>query len=290
MTVETNARDGLVLGMDDAEYHGGPELSHTAMKWLLRSPKHYKAKAGKPFVKPEFDFGHAVHAKVLGTGLTAVAIPEELLDSRGYASTKAAKEFCETARANGEVPLKADVVKRVNDAAEAVLANSKARRLLAREGEPEVSLFATDPESGIRLRIRVDWLTAMKNGHPLPVDLKSTTDVRRHKIRRSVEDYGYDLQQATYRHVLNLITGQPIPPMQFVFVEADPPHEVRVVQLAHEDWIAGGDIKMRRAIETFARCTAAGVWPGDDDTDGPIESLTPRPYYLDDIEAEETTS
>ena len=288
MTIaDLDTRDGLVHGMPDDEYHGGPELSHTGMKHLLRSPKHFQEHLSHRVTKPAFDFGHAVHARVLGVGADVVAIPESMLASNGAASTKEAKEFVRQARADGLVPLKADVVERVEATAKAVLANPKAASLLALPGDPEVSGFVTDPESGVRLRIRVDYLAALRSGRPLPVDLKTTTDVRRSKLRRVIEDLSYDIQDATYRHGLRLLTGEDPAPMQLVFVETEAPHEVRVVQLAHRDWIEGGDLKMRRAIETYARCTRTGKWPGDDDEPGEIEAITPRPYYLADIEAEE---
>jgi hypothetical protein len=287
-TAETEThRDGLVLGMPDEEYHGGQELSHTGMKHLERSPKHYREYLAHRVEKPAFDFGTAVHAKVLGVGTDIVQIPEDMLASNGAASTKAAKEFIEQARADGLVPLKRDVVERVTNTANAVLANPKAASLFALSGDSEVSGFTTDPGCGVRLRIRVDRLATTRSGRLLPIDLKTTTDVRRHKLRYVIEDLAYDIQAATYRHVLELLTGEEPAPMQLVFVESEPPHEVRVVQLAHHDWIDGGNAKMRRAIETYARCLRTGTWPGDDDAPGEIEAIIPRPFYLADIEAEE---
>lgn len=288
MSTETlTERDGLVHGMPDDEYHGGPELSHTGMKALLRSPKHYREQQAHRVQKSAFDFGHAVHARVLGVGADIVAIPTSMLAKNGAASTTEAKEFIEQARADGLVPLKADVVARVETTAAAVLANPKAASLLTLPGDPEVSGFAMDPETGIRLRIRVDYLAALRSGRPLPVDLKTTTDVRRPKLRRVIEDLSYDIQAATYRHVIKELVGEEAAPMQLVFVEVEPPHEVRVIQLAHHDWMEGGELKMRRAIETYARCLRTDQWPGDDDEPGEIEALIPRPFYLADIEAEE---
>lgn len=271
-------RDGMVYGMPDAEYRAGDEFSSTGMKWILRSPAHYAERIAHRIEKPEFDFGHAVHSAVLGTGMEYVRIPDDVLASNGATSTKAAKDFMEATRAEGKVPLKGDVIDRVDAVAGAVLAHPKAARLLTAAGNAEVSAFVTDPETGVRLRGRIDWLTL----DLLPGDLKTTTDVRRHKVRRVIEDFGYDVQAATYRHVLRLATGREPAPMRLVFVETEPPHEVRVVSLADEAWTVGGEAKMRRALERYAECVASGRWPGDDDGDDEPEALTPRPYYLDD--------
>lgn len=281
-----NMPTGIVHGLPDDAYHGLPGLSATSMKWLLRSPAYYRHRVDHRTERPEFDLGHAVHSRVLGVGSEVVLIPDELLASNGAASTKAAKEFIEAARAAGQVPVKADTHATVTAVAEAVLRHPKAKALLQRDGDPEVSLFADDPQTGVPIRGRVDWLTTLTDGRALNVDLKTTTDARTHAIVRAVETYGYDIQSETYRHLLRL-TGHDPAPTQLIFVEVDPPHEVHVVQLAHEDWIDGGTRKMRRAIDVYARCAATGLWPGADDTPGAADVIEPRPYYLADIDAME---
>jgi hypothetical protein len=185
------------------------------------------------------------------------------------------------------VPVKADIVAKVDAIAEAVLANPKAAGLLSLPGDVEVSLFADDPDTGVHLRGRIDKLGTFPDGRLVNVDLKTTTDVRRRKIVRAIEDFGYDIQSETYRHLLRLTTGADIAPTHLVFVETEPPHEVRVVQLAHPDWVDGGLHKMRRAIDIYARCIATDTWPGDDDEPGDAEPIMPRPYYLESMDEEE---
>lgn len=284
MSTTTPAR--LIPGIDETEYHAMPGLSATSMKWLLRSPKFYRQMVDHRAEKPEFDLGHAVHAKVLGVGLDVVVIPDDLLASNGAASTKAAKEFIEQARAGGMVPVKADVLTQVDAIAEAVLTHPKASALLALPGESEVSLFADDPDTGVPLRGRVDRLDRLPDGRVINVDLKTTSDVRDGFLGRAIEDHGYDIQSEAYRHLLRLNGLDPVP-THLIFVEVDPPHEVCVKQLAHEDGIDGGRRKMRLAIARYAQCIATGRWPGRDDTPGAADVWIPRAYYLSDIEAME---
>lgn len=274
----TAPEPGIYDGIPDAEYHAMPGLSSTGMKWLLRSPKFYRHMVDNRVEKHSFDVGHAVHAKVLGTGMGVVAIPSELLASNGAASTRAAKHFIEEVRGEGLVPLKADVVERIDGIAEAVLAHPRAAYLFGLPGKTEVSLFANDPETGVPLRGRIDRLTA--GSHVGNVDLKTTTDVRDGKLRRAIEDFGYDIQSETYKYLLTLLGLIPAA-TELVFVEVEPPHEVRVVTLSHGSWIEGGRARMRRAIDLYAKCVESGEWPGAHD--GPdIDALEPRPYYLDD--------
>lgn len=273
---------GIVHDLDELEYHAMPGLSATGMKAILRSPKHYRQTIDHRVDKPEYDLGHIVHAKVLGTGLPVIAIPDEFLSKSGSTGTNAAKDFITEQRAAGKIPVKGDVVARADAIAEAVLTHPKAATLLALRGNAEVSLFANDPETGVALRGRIDWLGELADNRVMNVDVKTTTDVRRHKIVRAIEDYGYDIQSEAYKRLLRLL-GFEVAPTHLIFVETDPPHEVRVIQLAHEDWIDGGARKMRLAIDRYAHCLATDHWPGDDDTPGMADPIEPRPYYLDDI-------
>lgn len=276
----------VTLSLPELEYHAMPGLSSTGMKSLLRSPKHYRQMMDRRIEKAAFDLGHAVHGKVLGIGMPVAIIPAKLLASNGATSTKEAKAFIAEARAHGRIPVKDDVYARVEAIAEAVLANPKAAALLTLPGDTEVSIFEDDPDTGVLLRGRLDRLAYLPGGRYVNIDLKTTTDVRRHKIVRAIEDFGYDVQSEVYKHLVRLAFGKDVAPTHLIFVEVDPPHEVRVVQLAHEDWIYVGQQKMRRAIDIYAQCTATGEWPGDDDTPGSAEAITPRPYYLDNLDEE----
>jgi hypothetical protein len=275
--------NGLIDDIPDATYHALPGLSSTGMKWLLRSPAHYAENIRHRVERTAFDVGHAAHAKILGVGMGTVVYPDEHLTPSGNVSTKAATvAWVAEQRVAGLVPVTPDQVADVDAMAEAVLRNPKARALLALPGRNEVSLFATDPDTRVHLRGRIDRLAELPDGRVVNIDVKTTADVRRHKIRRSIEDFGYDIQSETYRHLLRL-NGLDPAPTHLIFVESKRPHEVRVVQLAHPDWIDGGARKMRQAIELYALCSAIGRWPGDDDGDGEPEALDPRPYYLDDL-------
>ncbi len=270
---------GLIHGMPDAEYHAMPGLSATGMKWILRSPKHYRQMIDHRVERATFDFGHAVHAKILGVGMDIAVIPEALLAKNGAASTLEAKAFIAQARADGLVPVKADVFAKVDAVADAVLTHEKASKLLERPGAPEVSLFGTDPDTGVRLRGRIDYLTDDATN----VDIKTTNDVRRHKLARAITEFGYDIQSEAYRHLLR-INGLDPAPTHLVFVEVDPPHDVRVVSLADPLWTLGGERAVRRAIDLYAECIATDTWPGDDDGPGEPEPLDPPGYYLYDDE------
>lgn len=244
----------IELSMPEAEYHARPELSSTGARRILESPAKFQwARMHPEPPKAAFDLGTAVHSKVLGVGAPTVAIPDEVLASNGAVSTKAAKEWIEQARAEGKTPVKADVAAQVDAMAESVLAN--ARPLFEQDGHAEASLFATDPETGVELRARFDYLA------PVGVDLKSTGKTASPAAwPRTVFDLGYDVQQEHYQHIRRLIEGEPHP-FVFVAVETTPPYLVGLHQLDRE-FVEIGAAKARRARQIYAECLTTGNWPG----------------------------
>lgn len=274
--------------LTEKEYRAIEALSASGMKHILKSPKQYRHYIDHPSTRSEFDFGHAVHGEVLGVGQPLVEIPADLLASNGAASTTAAKEFMADVRDSGGIPLKRAVIDQVSRCAAAVRANPKAAWLLGLPGESEVEYMMTDPDTGVTIKSRLDRSAILPDGRPINIDLKTTSDVRLAKLRRHIEDMGYDIQSEVYREQLRVANpGKTVAPTHLIFVEVDEPHEVRVIQLAHEDWINGGRVKMRRAINTYAACLASGEWPGADDSEGPAEALAPHGYYLTDITLED---
>ncbi len=272
----------FLLGMPEEEYHSHPALSASGMKNLLRSPKHFRAARALNKAKAEFDTGHAVHAKVLGVGAPIVEIPSRLLSADGGIRSNDAKEWVENARSAGEVPLKPVVYASVMRAVEAILANPKARALLEVPGWTEASLFGEDPLTGVKQRGRIDRLADQL------VDLKTTTDVRKQKLRSAISDFHYDLSAAVYRALVEIVLGADPGPMHLIFAEKEPPHEVAVVVLSHPDWVEGGRRKMRAALDLYARCVEFGHWPGADDDEGPITELEPPAWYLPAVDRLET--
>ena len=167
MTVDTPQ---IVADMDDATYHARPELSSTGVRRLLDSPARFQWDMTHRTESVAFDVGHATHSRILGVGSPVVDIPDEHLTPSGNVSTKAAaKEWLAEQRAAGLVPIGAADRALIDGMAEAVLAHPAARDLLEGPGNPEVSAFATDPETGVDLRARFDRLC-----EDVAIDVKTT--------------------------------------------------------------------------------------------------------------------
>lgn len=249
----------IVHDMSDAAYHSRPELSSTGARLLLPefggTPAKFKYRQGREYTSAAFDVGKAVHAEVLGVGARAVAYPEELLASNGAASTKAAKEWADEVRANGDIPMKAAELRPVYGMAEAVLANPTARALFELPGHREVSVFSEI--DGVPVRARFDALTDETPTGRFGIDLKTTADSARGDVfTKTVAKFGYHLQEQWYRDTL----GEDIR-FAFVVVETTAPYLVAVHELglAYKDM---GKTLGRVARNVYRECEQSGRWPG----------------------------
>ena len=248
-------KPGFYDGIEEEAYHSDPHsLSHSGAKTILKAPALFRHGQLHPVFKKEFDFGHAAHAKVLGAGAEIRAIPDDILASNGATSTKEAKSFIAKARADGAVPLKAVDVGRVDEMADKLSEHTLAMELLS-DGRPEVSGYAEDPDTGITLRCRFDWL-----GRTILTDYKSATSADPQQFRRKAAEFGYH-QQAPWYLDLAAVLGHPAEAFAFIVQAKEPPYLVTVVELVDRAVDRGRELN-RRAIDTYAACLAAGTWPG----------------------------
>lgn len=247
---------GLVEDMAEAEYHARPELSSTGARDLLRSPAHYQWRRAHPRQSTAFDVGRAVHAIVLGIGAAV-----DVLDFDSYRSN-AAKEARDEAVAAGLTPILRDDYQPIIDMAQAVTGHAGAVELLEGDGIAEASAFAADPETGVGLRARCDWLPDLSDDGPtIIVDLKTALNADPREFYRAAATYGYDIQAEWYQEVVRLARGDSATEFRFVVVEKEAPYLVSVIELDAE-FAAIGRSRMRRAIDHYKSCTDAGQWPG----------------------------
>ena len=250
--------------MPEREYHAHPSLSSTQARQLLESPSHYKWALDHP--RPDtqaFDVGTAAHTKILGVGAGIIAYPAEHLTPSGNVSTKpATASWADEQRANGLTPVTPDSVAAVDAMAESVLAHPAARRLLEQPGHPEASIFATDPDTGIDVRCRFDYLSDPGIGPWTAVDVKTAGDrgASAHEFTKSVAKWGYDVQQGHYQDTARFDLGVE-PSFYYVVVEKTAPYRVAVHQLT-DPWEQMGKAKARIARERLAEARATGDWWG----------------------------
>lgn len=260
---------GFYHDVPEADYHADREtLSQSGAKLILKAPALFRYGQDNPEHSDAFDYGTAAHGLVLGIGA-----PTEVLDFPNW-TTKAAREARDAARVEGKTPLlKADWLK-VCTMADVLAEHTLAMRLLSK-GEPEVSAYAPDEESGVMRRCRFDWL-----GTSTLTDYKTAASVNPVDLAGrygSIKKWGYDQQAAWYLDVARAL-GHAAKAFAFIFQMKEPPHLVTVATIDEDDlW----DARQRnaQALATYAECIATGQWPGfiPDDT-AAVVSLHEQTY------------
>lgn len=260
--------DGIYSTISDDVYHSDLlSLSSSGARDLLSSTPEefdYNRRTTRDPNK-NYDFGHAAHKMVLGVGSKL-----HMLDPKvcGHAAdgklakipsaTSEWKKAAAKARSEGKLPIAKADMEKAQLMAGRVFQHKVASRLLV-GGRAEHSIYWHDDATGVRRRIRPDYLT---EGLPrqICVDYKTATSASRAQFQRAVVDYGYHMQQAYYEDGLAEL-GYTDVGFLFVVQSKTAPYSVNVCQIDSEV-VELGRRQNRAAIELFARCLEAGSWPG----------------------------
>lgn len=241
---------GIHPGIAETEYHADPRsLSSTGAKTIYaKGAAAYKWERENPEHKDAWDFGSVVHALVLGVG------EYEVIDQSSW-RTKAAMEARLEAREAGKTPILAKDFARAEDVRDAVMENKLAASILS-DGRAEISAWATDPDTGVLIRGRFDYLR-----DNAIVDLKTSyKPVDPREWERTAWNLHYGLQAAWYMRLLEL-NSEPERPFLWVTVCTEQPHEVYIHQ-ASDALIEKGREQADRALATYAAAVKTGHWPG----------------------------
>jgi hypothetical protein len=162
---------GLHTDLSNEAYHADKtSLSSSGARKLLppSCPAKFRWEQDNPPAPTKtFDYGNAAHKTVLGNG------PKLILVDHDAWTTKEAKAEVADARAQGGIPLKRHEMQMVKDMAEAIRRHPLAAALLdPAYGAPEQSGFWIDEPSGIRCRVRFDWLPSIQGGRLIIPDYK----------------------------------------------------------------------------------------------------------------------
>ena len=255
----TITKPGLYPDLPEKDYREHHDwLSVSGAKKLLppSCPAKFHATIGVEEHKPQYDIGKAFHREVLGDGPDLATF-----DGDSWRS-KDAREFRDTAYAQGFVPLLEAEAELVRNMAAAVRDHDVASRLFA-GGAAEVSAFWVDDATGVQCKARFDYLPEKQDGRRLVVpDLKSAVSADPGEFSRAAARFGYVMQQVHYSSALRHLCIDDDPAFVFVVVEKEHPHLVNVGQFADPGDITATAVALDKALRIYAECTATDTWPG----------------------------
>ncbi|WP_121701673.1 PD-(D/E)XK nuclease-like domain-containing protein [Streptomyces sp. E5N298] len=252
---------GLHTDLSNEAYHADKtSLSSSGARKLLppSTPLHFRYEQDNPQPPSKtFDYGNAAHKMVLGNG------PELVVIEHDTWNTKDAKAEVAEVRTRGAIPLKQHEIDMVNAMAAAIRQHPLAAALLdPAYGAPEQSGFWIDDPTGIRRRVRFDWLPSIVSGRLIIPDYKTTTDASNEAMQKDIDKYGYNQQADWYEEGARALgLGGTDAELLLVAQEKKPPFAVNVIGIEFGSRVIAG-AKNRRAIEIFAECTESGYWPG----------------------------
>jgi hypothetical protein len=252
---------GLHTDLSNESYHADKtSLSSSGARKLLppSCPAKFRYEQDNPPAPTKtFDYGNAAHKTVLGNG------PKLILVDHDAWTTKEAKAEVADARAQGGIPLKRHEMQMVKDMAAAIRRHPLASALLEPAfGAPEQSGFWIDGPTGIRRRVRFDWLPSMQFGRLIIPDYKTAADASDDAMQKDIAKYGYNCQAAWYEEAAQALElGGDDTEMLLIVQEKKAPYLVNIVGFEFFSREIGR-AKNRVAIERFAECQSTGYWPG----------------------------
>ena len=233
--------------LSNSQYHADDAISSSDVKMVhSKSLAHWKAKTYSS--SPVFDMGTAVHAMVLEEAKGIVRGPET---RRG----KAWAEAYEEAQANDQTLLTAADYDLARNIADSVLFHPAGQRMAGPTTVNEASFFATDPETGLKIKCRPDSYWDAKG---VLYDLKTCQDASPRGVAKDMIAYNYAIQQAFYMHCLEQ-AGYEASQFVFVHVEKTGAHAVST-NIIHEEYLDWAKGEMHMTLRKIAKANEAQKW------------------------------
>lgn len=268
-------------------YHEGKGLSASVISGMARmTPAEVRHRLGNPSESEHMLLGTLTHVMILEPDRlekSFMVVPK--FDRRSKADKQRWADYVADAEALGQTVVRegetgeVDLARAMRDA---VHANPDARELL-KVGHPEVSLYAEDPQTGILLRSREDWMPDSN----VVVDLKTARDAGKWFAADAFK-LGYHIAAHHYCHVrqqVNLTNDGPIdwPEYRWIVVGSAAPHLVAVYE-PDADMMELGRRAWERGLVRWMDCNATDTWPG---LPHGVTQISPPAWALKDLDEPE---
>lgn len=234
----------------EREYRQAPGYSQSDLKQILDCPQRLYASKVQGIKQPE------TPAMFEGTMLHAATLEPDTFERRyavcGPRNTKAGKEQAKQIEAAGVLAITQAQYNKAMGVRLAVAQNPLASELLS-SGEPEVSIFDQDEETGLPIKGRLDWICL--DGTIVDVKTVGAGKAGPAEFAKQVGSFRYHMQAA---HYMELASAE-----RFIFlvIEREAPFLMAVYEIDQAALTEGENLR-RRALRLVADCDKAGEWPG----------------------------
>ena len=261
--------------MPSEEYHAHPAVSRSQLEDFARSPWYFQRMHRDPARPPRTEspsqlVGNLAHCATFEPGefFARYTIGPDV-----NKNTKAWKEFVE--QAGGKQVISQDQYYAAHAMAQSMRNVPSIKDLFA-SGSGEVSIFATDADTGLELRCRVDWLHKVDDRRVIVVDGKTMGGVTIDEMAAQIGRMKYHLQQAFYTRVMRQ-AGLEVLGFVFVGVETSWPYMANAAVL-DDDTDTSARATVDKLLRQFAQCQATDKWPPIGEEMGLISI---KPWFLE---------
>lgn len=275
MSRPTEARNDGCYMLTMAEYLASDGVSKHGLDWFAKSPEHYRDYRAGILAEEQTDamkFGSLLHALVFEDRRDFVVFPVTYPSGNEMKPWHGGANYCKAWETEQTLPVVSQhEALLLGRWSEAILKHPLAAPLL-KEGKPEVSMFATDPDTGLLLKCRSDWQRPKGI-----VDLKTTTNAATWAFSREIHQRRYHVQAAMNCHVAGLL-GLDMPDFYFIALEKGEVPRINV-RLLSQKAIGLGLVELNSSLVELAECLETNRWPGYCGDE--IETIELPPYAGD---------
>ena len=247
----------------ESEYNELPALRCTYLKEFMKSPAHYKHIVSTPQKEETyFVIGDYVH--------TAILEPEKLASKFAVADVKSRnateyKKVAAIAYGQGKRVLLKHEMEECDMMAANALADPYFRDLVGL-GYPEIT--ATAKLQDVWCKCRMD-LYIPEEKHI--VDVKTSAESA-HWFPYNVRKFGYDIQAAFYRDIVQKASGEEINKVTFVLIEKKAPYAIRLFEITKR-YMDDASLRYGGALTRYLECLSKNNWPSYDNSSPEILDL-----------------
>ncbi len=243
---------GIIENETNEAYHAGAGLSFSGLKQFRKTPAHYIAYRMRDDEETSSQrLGTLAHMAILEPQRFATAVIRNDLNR----NTNAFKDAAAAAETVGAILCKTSEYEAVSRMRDGVLKNPIVQKLLA-GGRAEQSLRWRDPETGVLLKCRPDYLRP----DGVVVDVKTFDDLSQSNLERQIAKMSYDWQSHFYlmgvRQALKVETNI------FAHLFVDTKAFVARVVVLDDASLELAAREITPLIASYAECLKANRWPG----------------------------
>lgn len=264
---KSNPKPGIYLGMPIAEYHGySGAISKSGLDDIAHSPMKFKKLRG-PDAPPRGEKASQLHGNLAHCAF----LEPHAFKSRyavGPSVNRNTTEWKKFVAGTEKTAIQADQIETAHEQAFSMMQltdvfkplHLSMKQIMAK-GNPEVSAFAIDPNTGVLCRVRPDWVHDVSENEVVLMDVKTVGSALEDGFMLQTRKLRYHVQAKFYSDVYEWATGKRVIGFVFAGVETAWPYSAASYDLGdqslHEGWL-----QYRKNLDLYAHCLKHDTWPG----------------------------